>query len=91
MTAKSDSCRPTRYWRSNLRLIGILLAIWALVTFAPAYYADAFAGFMTFGWPFPFWAAAFGAPTAFLILVGIYAWRMKRVDQQCNTDQAAQN
>ena len=91
MIAKSDSCRSTPYWRSNLRLVGILLAIWALVTFLPAYYALSFSDLTFLEWPFPFWAAAFGAPSAFLILVGVYAWKMECVDQQRRAAQAAEN
>ena len=82
MTAKPDPVRINNsYWRKNLRLICILLAIWALVTFVPAYYAESLSEVMFFDWPFPFWVAAFGAPTAFLVIVGLYAWRMEKLDR----------
>ena len=87
MTASTDSAKPARYWRKNLRLIGILLGIWALVTFVPAYFAHYFSGVMLFGWPFPFWVAAFGGPTAFLMIVGIYAWRMEFLDQEVRDER----
>ena len=87
MTAATDSAKPARYWRKNLRLIGILLAIWALVTFVPAYFAHYLSGIMFFGWPFPFWVAAFGGPTAFLMIVGIYAWRMEYLDQEARDER----
>jgi len=82
MTASTDSGKPDPYWRKNLRLIGILLAIWAIVTFIPAYFAIELAGVTLFGWPFPFWVAAFGGPTVFLMIVGVYAWRMEHLDRQ---------
>jgi putative solute:sodium symporter small subunit len=82
MTEMSKPSKPTQYWRSNLRLICILLGSWGLVTFVPAYFAKALSDLMIFGWPFPFWVAAFGAPTAFLVIVGVYAWRMEKLDQQ---------
>jgi putative solute:sodium symporter small subunit len=82
MTAMPDKGKTPQYWRNNLCLIGILLAIWAIVTFVPAYYAKFLSDLMIFGWPFPFWVAAFGAPTAFLLIVGVYAWRMEREDQR---------
>jgi putative solute:sodium symporter small subunit len=88
MSATPDTGKITRYWRRNLCLIGILLTIWALVTFIPAYFAESLNGFMIFGWPFPFWVAAFGAPTAFLLIVGAYAWRMESEDQRCRKDRA---
>lgn len=77
-----DKGKTPQYWRNNLCLISILLAIWAIVTFVPAYYAKSLSDLMIFGWPFPFWVAAFGAPTAFLLIVGVYAWRMEREDQR---------
>lgn len=90
MTEQSKPSRPSRYWRSNLRLISILLASWGLVTFVPAYFARALSDLVIFGWPFPFWVAAFGAPTAFLAIVGVYAWRMEKLDQRRRTQKVEQ-
>ncbi|MDO9023826.1 DUF4212 domain-containing protein [Zwartia sp.] len=87
MTTSTDSGRPERYWRKNLRLIGILLAIWGIVTFIPAYFASELADVTLFGWPFPFWVAAFGGPTAFLMIVGVYAWRMEYLDRQLRAER----
>jgi len=88
MTVTPDPGRiRNRYWRKNLCLISILLAIWALVTFVPAYFAESLSGVMFFDWPFPFWVAAFGAPTAFLVIVGVYAWRMEKLDRQRRTER----
>lgn len=69
-----------RYWRGNLILIAVLLAVWLLVTFVPAYFARSLSDVFLFGWPFSFWMAAFGAPTAYLAMVGFYAWHMNRKD-----------
>ncbi|MBB1208423.1 DUF4212 domain-containing protein, partial [Klebsiella pneumoniae] len=30
---------PTRYWRRNVRLIVLLLVVWAALTFVPSYFA----------------------------------------------------
>ena len=90
MTEISKPRRPIRYWRSNSRLIGILLASWGLVTFVPVYFASALSGFVFFGWPFPFWVAAFGAPIAFLLIVGVYAWRMEKLDERRRAQKVAQ-
>jgi putative solute:sodium symporter small subunit len=91
MTEMPSPSRPIQYWRSNLRLIGILLVIWGVVTFVPAYFASALTEFIFFGWPFPFWVAAFGAPSAFLIIVGVYAWRMEKLDQRRRADRTVQS
>lgn len=82
MTERSSPSKQNKYWRSNLYLIYILLTSWGLVTFVPAYFARALSELMIFGWPFPFWVAAFGAPAAFLVIVGVYAWRMEKLDQR---------
>lgn len=69
----------SNYWRRNVRLILGLLAAWALLTAAPAL----FTGYLSFdfiGWPLPFWLAAYGAPLAYLGIVGVYAWTMNRAD-----------
>ena len=45
-----------QYWQKNLRITGILLAIWFFVTFVLAYFARDL-NFTFFGWPFSFWVA----------------------------------
>ena len=46
------------YWQKNLRITGILLAIWFVVTFVVGYYARELS-FTFFGWPFSFWMGVF--------------------------------
>lgn len=75
----TTSHRP--YWRRNLRLISLLLAIWAALTFIPAIYARDW-NFSFLGWPFPFWMAAYGAPLAYLLIIAVYAYAMNRADQR---------
>ena len=77
----SSKLVPTRYWRRNVRLIVLLLAVWAALTFVPSYFARGLS-FDFIGWPFSFWMAAYGAPLAYLILIGIYARIMNRADQR---------
>jgi putative solute:sodium symporter small subunit len=78
MVSKQSSFNA--YWRSHVRLILGLLLIWLLVIFVPIYFARHLTHFFIFGWPFSFWMAAFGAPSAFLLIVGFYAWWMDRQD-----------
>jgi len=78
--ATPPSRRPP-YWRRNVRLIVLLLAVWASLTVAPALYTR-YLAFEFIGWPFPFWLAAYGAPLAYLVIVGGYAWAMNRADAQ---------
>ena len=67
-----------RYWRRNLRLTAVLMAIWFVVTFVVAFHARAL-DFNFFGWPFSYWVAAQGAPVVYLLIIGYYARRMNRL------------
>ena len=77
----SSQRTTTPYWRRNLRLILVLLVVWAALTFVPAYFARSLS-FDFIGWPFAFWMAAYGAPLAYLIIIGIYARVMNRADRR---------
>ncbi len=68
------------YWRRNLRITGILLAIWFVVTFVIGYYAREL-NFTFFGWPFSFWVAGQGALIVYVVIIGYYAYYMNRLDQ----------
>jgi len=78
--ASSPGAAGSRYWRANLRRIARLLALWLLITMAPALFT-AWLSFDLIGWPFPFWLAAYGAPLSYLIIVAVYARVMDRVDR----------
>jgi putative solute:sodium symporter small subunit len=68
------------YWRHNERVIALVLLVWLFVIFVPIYFAIDLSKVFIFGWPFSFWAAAIGAPALFLVMIGWYAWYMKRQD-----------
>ena len=69
------------YWSKNLRITGILLAIWFVVTYIVAYFARDLA-FPFFGWPFSFWAGAQGALVVYVAIIWFYARYMNRLDQE---------
>jgi len=73
--------RHHRYWQKNLRITGILLAIWFVVTFVVAYFARELS-FTFFGWPFSFWVASRGALAVYVVIIGYYAWYMNKLDQE---------
>jgi putative solute:sodium symporter small subunit len=66
-------------WGRNLRLILLLLVLWAVLTFVPAYFAGSLL-FPVFGWPFSYWMAAYGAPLAYLLIIVAYARIMNADD-----------
>ena len=58
-----------------------LLAVWAAVSFVPVYFARSL-DFSVLGWPFAYWFAAQGALLAFIAIVVVYAWAMKRLQPE---------
>lgn len=71
--------RHREYWRKNLRITGILLAIWFVVTFVVSFFARDL-NFSFFGWPFSFWMGAQGALVVYVAIIGYYAYYMNRLD-----------
>ena len=59
-----------RYWRKNLNITAILLAIWFVVTFVVSYFARDL-NFNFFGWPFSFWMGAQGALVVYCLIIGL--------------------
>jgi putative solute:sodium symporter small subunit len=71
------------YWRKNLRITGILLAIWFVVTFVMAFYARDLS-FNFFGWPFSFYMAAQGSLVIYVAIIAFYAHYMNKLDIEHN-------
>lgn len=74
--------RHKHYWRSNLRLTAVLLSFWFAVTFGVSWFARELQGLTFLGFPLPFFMAAQGALLIYVVLVGIYAWRMDKLDRE---------
>ena len=70
------------YWKANLRLLGILLIIWFVVSFGfGILLVDVLNGIQFFGFKLGFWFAQQGAIYAFLILILAYVIGMNRIDR----------
>jgi len=69
------------YWQKNLRITGILLAIWFVVTFVVSYFARDL-NFSFFGWPFSFWMGAQGSLVVYVLIIWFYARYMNKLDQE---------
>lgn len=70
------------YWRRNLKLTSVLLAIWFVVSYVIAFYAEAFNGITFLGFPLGFYMAAQGALAIYVVVIAYYAWRMNRMDRE---------
>lgn len=73
------TARHQEYWSKNLRITGILLAIWFFVTFVLVFFARELT-FSFFGWPFSFWLAGQGALVVYCLIIWYYANYMNRLD-----------
>jgi putative solute:sodium symporter small subunit len=75
------TARHQEYWGKNLRITGLLLALWFFVTFVLLYFARDLT-FSFFGWPFSFWVAAQGALIVYCLIIWYYARYMNNLDKE---------
>ncbi|WP_129627322.1 DUF4212 domain-containing protein [Candidatus Oscillochloris fontis] len=88
MSKQSAEERAIGYWKANISLIGILLAIWAIVSFGLGYLlANPLNGIMIGNVPFPFWMAQQGAIITFVILIFAYAKIMDGIDAKFDVNE----
>ena len=80
--AEQPDERRDHYWRATRRLTALLLLAWIATGFCAVYFARELAGLTVFGWPLSFYLAAQGASLVYLALIGIYAWRMRRLERR---------
>lgn len=70
------------YWRTNIKILSILMVIWFAVSFGAGILFSTFLDQYTFlGFPLGFWFSQQGAIYAFVIIIFAYNSIMKRVDQ----------
>jgi len=74
------------YWRRNLTVTVILLAIWFVVTFVAAFYARELNAFTFLGFPLGFYMGAQGALLVYLAIIAFYAFYMNRLDHRYGID-----
>jgi putative solute:sodium symporter small subunit len=75
------------YWRKNLVITAILLFVWFVVTFVEAWYARELNQLSFLGFPLGFYMSAQGSLIIYVILIGIYAWYMNRLDVEYGVDE----
>lgn len=72
--------RRADYRRRTRRLTGVLLLVWLTVTLGASYFARELDRLDFFGFPFGFYMAAQGALLVYLLIVGVYALAMERIE-----------
>ena len=86
-TGAEESVESNAYWKANLRLLGVLMTIWFVVSFG--------CGIMLRGWldqwslggyPLGFWFAQQGAIYVFIALIFYYSWAVRRLERKFRLD-----
>lgn len=76
------------YWRANLWLMLVLLAVWFLVSFmAGIVFVDYLNQFRLFGYKLGFWFSQQGSIYCFVVLIFVYAWRMNALDKKFSVEE----
>lgn len=75
-----------RYWRRTQRLTLLLLLFWLAVTFGFAWFADDLNAFQFAGFPLGFYMEAQGVLVIYLLIIGFYNWRMRKLDAEYKLD-----
>jgi putative solute:sodium symporter small subunit len=73
----------TKYWRTNLRYLIILLSIWLFVSFGLGIFlAEPLNSIRLGGFKLGFWFAQQGSIYVFVILIFVYVVLMNRLDKK---------
>ena len=71
------------YWRSNLKILSILLSIWFIVSFGfGIIWSDFLDQFQIGGFKLGFWFAQQGSIYFFVLLIFIYIYLMNKLDNK---------
>ena len=83
-----DKQATNAYWKANLRIIYVCLAIWALVSFGfGILFRPLLAGVPVGGADLGFWFAQQGSILVFIVLIFWYAARMNRLDREHGVEE----
>ena len=75
------------YWRSNLKILSILLIIWFMVSFGfGILWSDFLDQFQIGGFKLGFWFAQQGSIYFFVILIFVYVFLMNKLDRKYKED-----
>lgn len=76
------------YWKANLKLMGVLLAIWFFVSYVCGIlFVDELNTIHFAGFKLGFWIAQQGSMYVFLALIFIYAAKMNKLDKKYGLEE----
>ena len=77
-----------QYWRENIRYVGILLAVWFIVSYGfGIFFKDALNNMRIGGVKLGFWFAQQGSIYVFVILIFVYARLMGKLDEKYDVNE----
>ncbi len=72
-----------RYWKKNVKIMVVLLAIWAFAGLGcGVLFADVLNEYSLGGFPLGFWFAQQGSIATFVVLILVYAILLNRLDRE---------
>ena len=84
---KKNISNNNEYWRSNLKIVLILLAVWFTVSFGFGILLVEYLNeFQIGGFPLGFWFSQQGSIYVFVILIFIYVKLMNKLDKKYGYD-----
>ena len=84
----NDKQATNAYWRANVRIIWICMAIWAMVSYGfGILLRPLVSGIKVGGADLGFWFAQQGSILVFIVLIFWYAWRMNRLDAEHGVEE----
>jgi len=80
--------KAKQYWSENIKLLFILLSIWAIVSFGCGIlFVDFLNQFTFMGFKLGFWFAQQGAMYVFVILIFVYVKMANTLDEKYGVDE----
>jgi putative solute:sodium symporter small subunit len=76
------SQRHQEYWRKNLVITAILLGIWFVATFVVGWNARELNNINFLGFPLGFYMSAQGSLIIYVVIIGVYARYMAKLDKE---------
>ena len=79
----SEEKSRQNYWKANLRLVGLCLSIWFVVSYLFGIVLVAQLNAISIGgYRLGFWFAQLGSIYVFVVLIFFYAFRMNKLDKE---------
>ena len=76
------------YWKANLRLVGLCLSIWFVVSYLfGIVLVDQLNAISIGGYRLGFWFAQQGSIYVFVVLIFFYAFRMNKLDKEYGVEE----